>query len=71
MLLVGIHSEAHQTLQAFLTEAGLPPEAGSTNPGDLTIEKVLEEKKVFDLSLNFEKFDIADDGRQWSSPGKP
>ncbi|KAL8765796.1 MAG: hypothetical protein Q9209_007235 [Squamulea sp. 1 TL-2023] len=56
------------TLQAFLTEAGLPTDAGSINPGDLTIEKVLEEKKVFDLTLNFEKSNIADDCRQWSSP---
>ncbi|KAL8787266.1 MAG: hypothetical protein Q9213_002314 [Squamulea squamosa] len=54
--------------RAFLTEAGLPPDAGSIKPGDLTIEKVLEEKKVFDLTLNFEKSNIAVDGRQWSSP---
>lgn len=32
--------------------------------GDLTIEKVLEEKKVFDVSLKFEK--LGDDGgKRW------
>ncbi|KAI4283956.1 MAG: hypothetical protein L6R38_001791 [Xanthoria sp. 2 TBL-2021] len=59
----------NETLQAFLAEAGLPSDAGSVNnPGDLTIEKVLEEKRVFDLSLNFERFKVAETGRQWSSP---
>ncbi|KAL8659299.1 MAG: hypothetical protein Q9226_000514 [Calogaya cf. arnoldii] len=59
----------NETLQAFLSEAGLPPDAGSVrNPGDLTIEKVLEEKRIFDLSLNFERFNIAENGREWSSP---
>ena len=27
-------------------EAGLPPDTGATRKGDLTIEKVLEEKKI-------------------------
>lgn len=44
-----------QTLEAFLKEAGLPEDAGTTNPGDWTIEKILEEKKQYDLSLAFEK----------------
>ncbi|KAL8862964.1 MAG: hypothetical protein Q9178_000906 [Gyalolechia marmorata] len=65
----------NQTLQAFLTEANLPPNTGTlTNPNDLTIEKILEEKKIFDLSLRFEKFgcDGDDDnnngGRGWRLP---
>ncbi|KAL8738620.1 MAG: hypothetical protein Q9181_000616 [Wetmoreana brouardii] len=45
----------HDTLQAFLTEAGLPADAGLISPGDLTIDQILEEKKVFDLSLRFER----------------
>ncbi|KAL8677714.1 MAG: hypothetical protein Q9224_001526 [Gallowayella concinna] len=59
----------NDTLQAFLGEAGLPPDAGSLSPGDLTIEKVLEEKKVFDLSLNFERYSISKVGQDWSLPG--
>ena len=27
-------------------EAGLPPDTGATRKGDLTIEKILEEKKI-------------------------
>lgn len=38
-----------------MAEAGLPQDAGITNPGDWTIEKILEEKKQFDSSLAFEK----------------
>ncbi|KAL8990965.1 MAG: hypothetical protein Q9177_000502 [Variospora cf. flavescens] len=61
------------TLKAFLAEAGLPSNAGSTEPGDLTIEKVLGEKQVFDLSLAFERSSIAGSGREWSfsAPTKP
>ena len=36
--------------------------------GDLTIEKILEEKKVFDLTLRFEKTGL-EDGEKWSLPG--
>ena len=57
----------NQTLDAFLSEAGLSEEASTTNPGDWTIEKILEEKKQFDTSLAFEK--KANDGNQgWSLP---
>lgn len=38
--------------------------------GDLTIEKILEEKKIFDLSLNFEKFGAGHADREWRLPGK-
>lgn len=37
--------------------------------GDLTIEKILEEKKIFDLSLNFEKFGVGDADIGWRLPG--
>ncbi|MCJ1261944.1 hypothetical protein MMC22_001813 [Lobaria immixta] len=60
------HYEA--TLEAFLAEAGLPSEAGTVVKGDLTIEKILEEKRIFDLSLNFEKLGVSDADREWSLP---
>lgn len=48
----------------------MPTDAGLTNPGDLTIERVLEEKKLFDLSLTFERSGISGGGgREWSRPG--
>ncbi|KAL9601118.1 MAG: hypothetical protein Q9219_002717 [cf. Caloplaca sp. 3 TL-2023] len=59
----------HETLQTFLAEAGLPAHAGATNPGDLTIEKVLEEKRMFDLNLAFERSDVSVKSQGWSTPG--
>jgi WD40 repeat protein len=44
-----------QTLGAYLTEAGLPEDAGDTKPGDWTIEQILEEKTQYDSSLAFER----------------
>ncbi|MCJ1439297.1 hypothetical protein MMC27_008689 [Xylographa pallens] len=58
----------NQTLDAFISEAGLEPDAGSIEKGDLTIEKILEEKKVFDLSVRFEKFGDGDGERGWTVP---
>jgi hypothetical protein len=55
-----------QTLDAFIKEAGLPPSAGSTNKGDLTIEKILEEKRTFDMSLQFEKLGTDEGAHGWS-----
>ncbi|KAG6995416.1 hypothetical protein G7Y79_00045g080870 [Physcia stellaris] len=56
----------NDTLDTFIAEAGLPPHAGTVEKGDLTIEKILEEKKIFDLSLNVEKLGLgvgdADEG---------
>ena len=60
-------SSQRQTLEAFLSEAGLPEDACTTNPGDWTIEKIIEEKRQFDTSLTFEK--KPDEGNLgWSSP---
>ena len=53
-----------------MAEAGLPPDGGTMENGDLTIEKILEEKKIFDLSLNFEKFGVGHADREWRLPGK-
>jgi len=58
-----------QTLDAFISEAGLEPDAGNIGKDDLTIEKILEEKKVFDLSVRFEKFGAEDGEAKWSVPG--
>lgn len=54
-----------ETLDAFLSAAGLSPDAGSIKKGDLTIESILEEKRAFDLSLGFEKGGI-DGDEGWS-----
>ncbi|KAG9531769.1 hypothetical protein KCU86_g1380, partial [Aureobasidium melanogenum] len=55
-----------ETLDAFIREAGLPSSAGSTNKGDLTIEKILEEKRTFDMSLQFERLGTDDGAHGWS-----
>ena len=47
----------------------MPPDAGSTSKGDLTIEQILQEKKAFDLTVNFEKLGV-DEGRGWHVPGQ-
>lgn len=53
----------------FLTEAGLPLDTGSVSTGSLTIEKILEEKKVFDVARDFEKVSIDDEDKGWTLPG--
>ena len=58
-----------ETLDAFLGEAGLSPDAGSVKKGDITIESILEEKQAFDLSLGFEKCGIEED-EGWSLLGR-
>ncbi|KIW20135.1 hypothetical protein PV08_00710 [Exophiala spinifera] len=45
----------NETLEAFLLESGLPEEAAITKKGDWTIEKILEEKRQYDSSLEYEK----------------
>ncbi|KAF2643307.1 WD40 repeat-like protein [Massarina eburnea CBS 473.64] len=62
-----------ETLQAFIREAGLAPGAGGASGSDITIEQILQEKKTFDLSVNFEKLGVEDNDRQWRvpSPSKP
>lgn len=58
-----------QTLEAFLREANLSPDAGVVGKDDLTIEKILEEKKAFDINFNFEKLNVQDGSEGWSLPG--
>ncbi len=40
-----------------------------TEDGDLTIEKILEEKKIFDLSVNFERLGTNEGKTGWSNRG--
>ena len=58
-----------QTYGAFVKEAGLPDDAGTTGPGDWTIEQILEEKKQYDSSLSFEK-KPTENVHGWKLPGK-
>ena len=59
----------NQTLDTFLKEAELPPDAGSTNRGDLTLERVLEEKIKYDVSLNYQKIGDRGGVTEWTVPG--
>lgn len=64
-----------QTLDTFIREAGLSADAGQTSGKDdrdnnWTIEGVLEEKKTFDTSINFERYGGDEqDKDMWSVPG--
>ncbi|KAL2368602.1 hypothetical protein BDBG_04453 [Blastomyces gilchristii SLH14081] len=61
-----------QTLAAFLEETGLPPDLGLSalepRSEDWTIEKILEEKMVFDKSLEFERTAHEEGQDGWSIP---
>jgi len=57
----------NKTFEAFLKEANLPEKLVTTNAGDWTLEKLLEEKVQFDTSLNFEKKDN-EASRGWTQP---
>jgi hypothetical protein len=47
----------------------LPPDAGSTAVHDITIEQILEEKRVFDVSVGFEKLGMDEKENKWKLPG--
>ena len=55
-----------QTLNSFMQEADLPSDTGSASGSTITIESILQEKKTFDLSLNFEKLGVDDSERGWT-----
>ena len=57
-----------QTLDVFLAEANLPPETGVVMKGNMTIESVLEEKRVFDVGRDFEKLGLEDEDNGWKEP---
>lgn len=62
------------TLQAFLREAGLPSDVGQTFGDDTnnwTIQSLLEEKKAFDHSVDFERYgQESKENVLWSTPGE-
>ncbi|KAF2000249.1 WD40 repeat-like protein [Amniculicola lignicola CBS 123094] len=57
-----------ETLASFIKEAGLPKDAGSTSSNTMTIEQILQEKKTFDLSINFTKMRLEDQNHGWYLP---
>jgi hypothetical protein len=57
-----------QTLDVFLREAGLPEDTGN-RVNSLTLEKLISEKRLYDLTISFEKVDIQK-SKQWTEPGK-
>lgn len=63
-----------ETLQAFIREADLPPDVGQASGDDthnLTIQSLLEEKKTFDHTVNFERYGKDDKEKEgWSVPGE-
>jgi hypothetical protein len=59
-----------ESYEAFVREAGLPDSAGTTSKGDLTLETLLEEKRVFDVSVRFEKLGADDGEGKWKLPGE-
>lgn len=63
-------TSTYQSYDAFIAEAGLPQDAGTTGKGDLTLEALLEEKKTFDVALRFEKLGLGGEGDEsWSGLG--
>jgi hypothetical protein len=55
-------------LNTFLREARLPPDAGEDTDGDgITVDKILSEKKLYDLTINFEKLGKSKDVN-WAKP---
>ncbi|KAK5172066.1 uncharacterized protein LTR77_003703 [Saxophila tyrrhenica] len=57
-----------ESYDAFVREAGLPQDAGTVGKGDLTLEVLLEEKKTFDVSVQFEKLGVEDEVHEWTVP---
>lgn len=62
------------TLQAFVREAGLPPDVGHSSGDDTnnwSIQSLIEEKKAFDHTAAFERYGDDDKkNNQWTLPGK-
>ena len=62
-------NDYQQTLSSFISEANLAPDAGADCSDQVTLETILQEKKTFDVSLNFEKLGVdKEDG--WKKPGQ-
>ncbi|QIW97578.1 hypothetical protein AMS68_003096 [Peltaster fructicola] len=50
-----------QSFEAFIQEAGLSEDAGDVTSSGLTLERLLEEKRLYDQSANFEKLNLSSD----------
>ncbi|KAE8146196.1 hypothetical protein BDV25DRAFT_143932 [Aspergillus avenaceus] len=62
-----------ETLDAFIREANLPRDAGQSKTDEAqtwTIENILEEKKRFDTSVQFERYGDSPEKDIWTDPGK-
>lgn len=61
----------NDTLDTFIREGGLSADVGQTDSGssNWTIEGVLEEKKAFDKSVNFERYNEDEKKDVWTVPG--
>lgn len=63
-----------ESLQAFIREADLPVDVGQTsgdNTNNWTIQGLLEEKRAFDHSANFERYAKGNkETESWSVPGE-
>lgn len=63
-----------ESLQAFIREASLPVDAGQASGDDTnnwTIQSLLEEKKTFDHTANFERYGKGNkETDSWSVPGE-
>ncbi|KAJ5106155.1 hypothetical protein N7456_002830 [Penicillium angulare] len=61
-----------ETLQAFIREADLPVDVGQSSGDDthnLTVQKLLEEKKAFDHTVNSERYGESGKGNDiWTTP---
>ena len=69
-ILVARYLKAHhfeKTLSAFLSESNIDESLATTNPGDWTLETLVNEKVQFDKSLNFEKTSN-DTVSAWTNP---
>lgn len=60
-----------ETLRTFIREASLPSDAGqSDGANEWTIERILDEKRVFDETLKFERYADGNEAHDvWSVPG--
>ena len=63
-----------ESLEAFIREADLPVDAGQSSGDDTnnwTIQSLLEEKKAFDHTANFERYGKSNkETESWSVPGE-
>lgn len=63
-----------ETLKAFIREADLAPDVGQSSGDDTnnwSIQSLLEEKNIYDQTVNFERYDKGhQQSTLWSEPGE-